>query len=203
MSDSKRIYTTAFEGALGELGFLRRYGLFVRTLSQGNTGTLGLTTTLLRDGPVHVFAVAWVRHSEIYDRGVELGAYPESKTNGTLSVPLQYLDPAGEAGNYQLDRSGIGSEAEIARLREDVVRLALPFYERLSTPELALEEIRARSFRLLNNVPSFVPVAMLLSGDVVGALDSAKTFLASMDARRGSGRQYQQFVDKLAAATRH
>jgi hypothetical protein len=134
---------------------------------------------------------------------VELGAYPESKTNGTLSVPLEYLDPAGEAGNYQLERSGIGSEAEIARLTENVVRLALPFYERLSTPELALEEIRARGFKVLHNVPSFVPVAMLLSGDVAGALESAKTFLASMDARRGIGKQYQQFVDKLTAATSH
>jgi hypothetical protein len=203
LSNAKRIVTAALESALAKVGFVRRSGLLVRPLSEGNIGTLGLTTTLRRDGPVGVLAVIWVRHSDVYNKGAELGAYPESKTNGTLAVPLEYLDPAGEAGNYQLDRTGIGNDAEIARLTEHVVRLAFPFYERLSTPELALEEIRTRGFKVLHHVPSFVPVAMLLSGDVVGALESAKTFLASMDVRRGTGKQYQQFVDKLTAATRH
>jgi len=202
MSVSNEIVTT-LNGALSKHGFRKRSSVLVRPLTDGNTGFLGLSPRILQDGTVAVFVVAGVRHSAIYERGVALGAYPASKTNPTLSVPLEYLDPARKAGEYQFDPSRTGDAKEIARLTGDVIRLVLPFYERLDSAERALEAIGQGTFETLHNVQAFVPIAMLQSGDPAGAVQSAKKLLASMDQSRGAGKQYKIFVDKIVKATRH
>lgn len=202
MSASQRV-VSKLNFALAQFGFRKRGAVLERPIVYSTSGFLGLTPRILDDGGVKVFVVAGVRHRAVYEKGVELGAYPESKTNPTLSVPLEYLRSDGQSGEYRFDGSAFGDAEETKRLVDDVGRWIIPFYEQLASPEQALQAIQRETFKTLHNVPSFVPVAQLLTGDSAGAIESAERFLASMDPKRGTGKVYRNFVDKLLGQARH
>lgn len=177
-------------------GFERKATVLVKPLGPGASEFLGLPRQVFSNGVVSVSATIGVRFEPFYALGRNLGAYPESKTNPTLSVPLRYLGPPGSDGDYRFlpDRD---NQDEIDRLVGDVQRYGALFYDTFSSPDKAREAILQNAVPELMGKAQFVPLYYALRRDLVEAVRFAKENLAGMDASRGTGKQYAQFVAKL------
>ncbi len=187
----------AIEARMAALQFGRRHGILWRNVAPRTLGFLGLGRATYERGTVAtVFPVVGVRFEDVYGVQVKLGAIPESKTNPTLSVPLHYLVP--EKPEYRF-RVGTDPREEVERLASHIREYALPFYERNSTIDGALESLAAAG-SYLSGGAQFTPAVYYLRGDYPRALEVAEREAAVMDKTRGNGKVYQQFLAGLRAA---
>jgi len=184
------------EGRFKSLGFRKKGVILFKPLGHDASAFLGLPRQAFSNGVVSVSAIIGTRFEPLYELGKELGAYPESKTNPALSISLKYLAPSDNESDYRFlpDRDN-HSEAE--RLVTDVQRYGLPLYEAFSTMDKAMEAIRLNAIPEIGGKSQFIPLYHLLRGNTAESLRCARESLASMDAGRGSGKQYARFVDAL------
>jgi hypothetical protein len=181
-----------------KLGFVGKRGQYQMPLGSGTSGLLGVTATKARDGIVSAWVVVGIRHPHVYDRGVVLGAYPPSATNGTLTIAMKYLNPRDDAcGEYRFVGLDAPDLAECARFAADISSSAVPFYRNFGSVDGALEAIRTDGIHGLQGAELFVPVALLLRGKTSEAVSFAEARLAAMNTTRGTGKQYASFVEAL------
>lgn len=72
---------------------------------------------------------------------VAAGGYPESDTNATLAICLEYLMPTTDRREYAFHES-LGIHDEVEQLAADVDTYAAPFFQSIATIEAAAEVIR-------------------------------------------------------------
>jgi hypothetical protein len=179
------------------LGFVRKQGRLRKELGPGSCATLGLVLRTGADKAAHVFVVIGVFFEAVYASGRELGAYPDAK-NATLSIPLRYVVAPVQEGLGDYDFApGQPNTSEYERIAADVVKFAFPVYEKLATIDSAFAVVQRKEIPDLNGVSEFVPLVHLLRGEIEQAVRSANDWLSRMDASRGSGRQYAEFVSNL------
>ena len=185
---------------LRKFDFRGSAGSYSLPLAPGVSGFLGATCTTGKGEPVTVWLVVGVRHDAVYTRGLVLGGYATSETNPTLAVAMKDLAVGKSVGEYCLTGSPDADQAELRRLVHDVTEYAIPFYSRFATIAGAIEALANGEVIGLQNSEVFVPVALLEQGESQEAVTRAIATLATMDTKRGTGRQYAVFAERVMKA---
>lgn len=190
----------ALKARFVSLGFRSKCSgfVFMKNMESDSSACLGLGRHKYRDGPIVVIPVVGVRFESIYSLGRRFGCYPESDTNATLSVSMEDLMPEARRHDYEfLDSPDL--ESEIDRLAADFDEFGIPFIRSIATVDTAAARVRAGIAPLLRGRHEFLPLSRQLAGDLPGALDVARANLTKMDSSRGNGKDYADYVAKLAA----
>ena len=200
--NAKSVQTMIAE-ALKGIGFQGSGGSYMVAVGTGVAGFLGVTCTKQHDGVVSAWIVIGIRHEAINARGAVLGCYADSNAQPSIAVAMKYLRSDESCGEYHFTGSKDSDQSEIERLLRDVSELAAAFYAEFSTIDKALTAISETRIRGLQNIEVFAPLAMLVKGRTADAVSMARTTLAGMDTRRGTGKQYATFVERLVANASH